>query len=178
MEARAAYIYLKKSDEILIGVVSDTHNNQNNIKKIISLFNKEQVSHVIHTGDITNSASLSLFSKLNCPLSGVYGNNDRVELGLEKVANDLNFKFQNPPLLFSLNDKKLAIFHEPDNISKFQEDNQVDIILHGHTHRHREEVIKNTLIFNPGESAGIMKGKNALGLIYLGEAIRIKRVFF
>ena len=40
-----------------------------------------------------------------------------------------------------------------------------DFILHGHTHRYRSELINNTLIFNPGECAGILKGKNHIGLI-------------
>ena len=40
-----------------------------------------------------------------------------------------------------------------------------DFILHGHTHRYRSELIKNTLVFNPGECAGILKGKNNIGLL-------------
>ena len=40
-----------------------------------------------------------------------------------------------------------------------------DFIVHGHTHRYRSEIIEDTLIFNPGECAGILKGKNKIGLI-------------
>ena len=40
-----------------------------------------------------------------------------------------------------------------------------DFILHGHTHRYRSELIKNTLVFNPGECAGILKDKNNIGLL-------------
>ena len=42
-----------------------------------------------------------------------------------------------------------------------------DLILHGHTHRYRQETIDNCLIFNPGECAGFMKGKNQLGIVDL-----------
>ena len=77
-----------------IGVVSDTHNNLKNIERIINLFNDEKVSLVIHTGDITNANSLEKFSKLKCEMIGVYGNNDRNELGLEEVALKYNFHFQ------------------------------------------------------------------------------------
>ena len=35
-----------------------------------------------------------------------------------------------------------------------------DIIFHGHTHRYRLEKNNETIIFNPGECAGILKGKN------------------
>ena len=40
---------------MLVGVVSDTHNNIKNIKEIICLFNEEQVDLVIHTGDISKA---------------------------------------------------------------------------------------------------------------------------
>ena len=82
-----------------IGVVSDTHNNLKNIDKIISLFNEEKISLVIHTGDIANAKSLERFSKLDCKLIGVYGNNDRYECGIEETAEKNNFLFQEPPLV-------------------------------------------------------------------------------
>ena len=77
---------------MLIGVVSDTHNNLKNIDHIITLFNEEEVDLVIHTGDITNKNSLKRFNQLQCELIGVYGNNDKEELGLEEVAKRNNFK--------------------------------------------------------------------------------------
>ena len=43
--------------------------------------------------------------------------------------------------------------------------NEGDFILHGHTHRFRSELINNSLVFNPGECAGLIKGKNKIGII-------------
>ena len=40
-----------------------------------------------------------------------------------------------------------------------------DIIIHGHTHRYRNEILGKTLIFNPGECAGFLKGKNKVGIV-------------
>ena len=95
---------------MLLGVVSDTHNNLKNIDQIISLFNNEEITSVIHTGDITNSKSLEKFSALDADLIGVYGNNDRNEVGLEDIAIQNNFLFQEPPSLITLCDKNIAIF--------------------------------------------------------------------
>ena len=121
---------------MLLGVVSDTHNNLRNIEQIISLFNNEEITSVIHTGDITNSKSLEKFSALDADLIGVYGNNDRNEVGLEDIAIQNNFLFQEPPSLITLCDKNIAIFHEPDMISSFLSENKdIDIVIHGHTHR-------------------------------------------
>ena len=158
--------------------MSDTHNNLLNIDKIISIFNEKKVESVIHTGDITKANSLEKFSSLHCDFFAVYGNNDRNEFGLDKVAVDCNFIIQEPPLTLDKCHRKIAVFHEPEPISEFlAADNAVDIILHGHTHRYREEFINNTLLFNPGESAGMLKGKNAVGLIDLKNLIA-ERIFF
>ena len=163
---------------MLIGVVSDTHNNLKNIDQIISLFNDEEIKLVIHTGDIANAKSLDKFSKLNANLVGVFGNNDRNEAGLEDVAIKNNFQFQEPPKLLTLCDRNIAIFHEPDSIDDFLILNRnIDIILHGHTHRYRNEIEKNILFFNPGESAGMLRGKNAIGIINL-ENLQTKRIYF
>ena len=161
-----------------VGVVSDTHNNLKNIESIINIFNKEEVSLVIHTGDISKADTLRLFSDLNCPMAGVFGNNDRFEEGLKEVCYEYNFNFQNPPLSLTLEDKKIAVFHEPELIDSYIEEHaDVKLIIHGHTHRYRKETRDNIIIFNPGESAGHLKGKNALGIINL-ESLKIRRIFF
>lgn len=161
-----------------IGVVSDTHNNLKNIDKIISLFNREKVSLAIHTGDIASAKSLERFSNLKCFLVGVYGNNDRNELGIKEVAKKHTFNFQEPPKLLSLSNRNIAIFHEPDCIDSFIFDNKnIDVVLHGHTHRYRNEIKDGVLYFNPGESAGMQKGKNAIGILNLS-SLETKRIFF
>ena len=163
---------------MLVGVVSDTHNNLKNIEQIISLFNNEEITLVIHTGDIANSKSLEKFSTLKADLIGVYGNNDRNEVGLNDIAMQNNFQFQEPPSLLSLCDKNIAIFHEPDSISDFLSENKdIHIVIHGHTHRYRNEMVNDVLLFNPGESAGMQKGKNAVGIINL-KNLETKRIFF
>ncbi len=161
-----------------IGVVSDTHNNLKNIDTIISLFNSEDISLVIHTGDITNVRSLEKFSRLNSNLIGVYGNNDRNELGIKEIATQHNFSFMEPPYLVNIYDRSIAIFHEPDEIEDFLQINKkVDIVLHGHTHRYRLEKRDDVIIFNPGESAGMQVGKNAIGILDL-ENLETRRIFF
>tara|TARA_B100000579_G_C22738998_1_gene808133 strand:- start:351 stop:842 length:492 start_codon:yes stop_codon:yes gene_type:complete len=163
---------------MLIGVVSDTHNNINNVERIINIFNEYDVGAVIHTGDISKPETVKMFSKLNCKMLGVFGNNDRIEEGLEETCRELGFKFREPPFLTSIDNRKIAIFHEPEFIANYIKDHpDVDLVLHGHTHRYRQEIIDNIILFNPGESAGLLKGKNALGLVDL-DNLEIKRIFF
>ena len=161
-----------------IGVVSDTHNNLKNIETIINLFNDEKVSLVIHNGDISNANSLEKFSQPKCEFIGVYGNNDRNELGIKEVALKNGFNFQEPPRKLSINHREIAIFHEPDNIDQFLLENKgINVVLFGHTHRYENNTKNEVLYFNPGESAGMQRGNNAIGILDLVN-LEAKRVFF
>ena len=163
---------------MILGVVSDTHNQISNVEKIIDIFNSIKVDKVIHTGDITQAKTLSKFSRLNCPLIGVYGNNDLEEVGLEETSRKHGFDFKKPPFITKLAGKRIAIFHEPDQIEDLiKEDTTIDLVLHGHTHRYREEERKGVKIFNPGECAGMLEGKNSIGIVNLKKLI-IRRIFF
>jgi len=163
---------------MILGVVGDTHNRLCNVEKIIDIFNKKKVDKVIHTGDITQAKTLSRFSRLSCPLIGVYGNNDLEEKGLKEIAEQNGFNFQHPPFLLKISNTKIAVFHEPEKIESFlKKDPSIQLIIHGHTHRYRNENIGNVKIINPGECAGIIKGKNSVGALNL-EDFSFERIFF
>jgi len=163
---------------MILGVVSDTHNRLSNVEKIIDIFNEKNVDKVIHTGDITQAKTLNRFSRLNCPLIGVYGNNDLAEKNLKDTAEQNGFNFQNPPFLLTISNKKIAIFHEPEDIENCLKKNpSIQLIIHGHTHRYRNEKIGDVRIINPGECAGIIKGNNAIGVLNL-EDLNFERIFF
>ena len=150
---------------MIVGIVGDTHNNLKNISKICEIFNKEKVDLVIHTGDITLPKSLKAFHQLNCRMLGVFGNNDVEEKNdLLEASSQFKCSIYDEPFFFELNTKKICVVHHPELIN---EDllRQADYIFHGHTHRYRNEVIDETIIFNPGECAGFLKGKNQIGIV-------------
>tara|TARA_A100001015_G_scaffold36996_1_gene40745 strand:- start:347 stop:835 length:489 start_codon:yes stop_codon:yes gene_type:complete len=152
-----------------IGVTGDTHNNLKNIKEICRIFNSLNVQLVVHTGDITLPKSLEAFKILHCPLEVVFGNNDQGDKeSLINVSNKFGFNIDEGPKILKLDGRKIYVVHDPLEIKDFFFD-EADIILHGHTHRFRDELINQTHIFNPGECAGILEGKNKIGIVDLKE---------
>lgn len=149
-----------------IGVVSDTHNNVRNVTRIVELFNEANLDHVVHTGDITKGSTLELFGGLKVPLYGVFGNNDVEREGLAAAISKHEFTFAEPPLKLQWSDRELLVVHDPATLDD-GELAGVELVLHGHTHLHREERTAERLIFNPGECAGHMTGLNAIGVVDL-----------
>lgn len=149
-----------------IGIVSDTHNNLKNCRKIVELFNDLTVDHVIHTGDITQAKTIEVFSQLDAPMSGVFGNNDKERESLGLAIERYDFRFIDPPLMLSWAGRNLLVVHDPLDLEAL-DCCDIDVILHGHTHTQKIEFSDSRLTFNPGESAGIMEGLNAIGILDL-----------
>ncbi len=149
-----------------IGIVSDTHNNLKNCRRIVSLFNDAGVEQVIHTGDITQAKTIDVFAQLDMPMTGVFGNNDQERPSLEEAICRAGFNFVDPPLRLSWAGRDIVIVHDPLELRSVNQD-EYELILHGHTHQLTIEHHQSRLVFNPGECAGMMEGFNAVGILDL-----------
>ena len=153
-----------------IGVVGDTHNQLRNVDRIVGLFEAARVDRIIHTGDITQATVLERFARLSVPLLGVFGNNDRNEREhLSNHARRFGMDLADPPRTIEWAGRRILVVHDPEETPSGALDggDAIDLVLHGHTHRHRHEQRGETLIFNPGECAGLLEGRNAVGLVDL-----------
>ena len=148
-----------------IGVVSDTHNNLKNVRKIVELFNAEGVDRVIHTGDISQAKTLDVLAGLDAPLFGVFGNNDQEREALAQAIERHGFAFQDPPLDLHWCERSIIVVHDPLEFEGHLA--HQELALHGHTHRYRLETSGDQVIFNPGECAGMMIGRNSVGVVDL-----------
>jgi len=149
-----------------IGIVSDTHNNLKNCRRIVELFNQSGVERIVHTGDITQAKTIEIFSQLAVPMYGVYGNNDQERASLDSAMIDFGFNFIDPPLTLEWAERRMVVVHDPLELSMVNPDDY-DVVLHGHTHRETIEFDGDQLTFNPGECAGMMEGYNAIGVLDL-----------
>ncbi|MBW2230269.1 MAG: YfcE family phosphodiesterase [Deltaproteobacteria bacterium] len=149
-----------------IGVVGDTHNNLRSVRRIVEIFNAEGVSYVIHTGDITQSKVLDTFSALEATLHGVYGNNDLEREALEAAATRHRMRIVDSPLEVDWHGRRILVVHDPLELDLHLRPHHA-LAIHGHTHLHRLEEIAGTLVFNPGECAGMRPRLNSVGIVDL-----------
>jgi hypothetical protein len=147
---------------MLVGIISDTHDDTTVIRKAVDYFNAEKVSHVIHAGDITSPFTFEIFRDLKSKFTGIFGNNDGDKLLLtEKSGGNIH----NQPHFITIGGKKIVIMHEPDLVSALAHSGDFNIIIYGHTHRPVVKNVKDTLIINPGKAARLYKGESTLALL-------------
>lgn len=146
---------------MLIGIMSDTHDNLIFTKKAIKLFNSRKVEHVIHAGDYTSPFTLKLFRELKCKYTGIFGNNDGDKLLLQDRAGG---NIHNQPYIFTLNNKKIVVMHEHHVADALADSGHFDLVVYGHTHKADVRKVKNTLVVNPGEVGTWLYGKSTVVL--------------
>jgi uncharacterized protein len=146
---------------MLIGIMSDTHDNLILVKKAIELFNDRKVGYVIHAGDYTSPFTLKLFKELKCRYVGIFGNNDGDKLLLLERAEG-NIRSQ--PYIFTLNNRKIVVMHEHNVADALADSGHFDLVIYGHTHKPDVRKVKNTLVVNPGEVSSWLYGKSTVAL--------------
>jgi len=149
---------------MLIGIISDTHDNLNFTKKAIDLFNNKKAEFVIHAGDYTSPFTLKLFKELKCKYVGIFGNNDGDKLLLLERSEG-NIYYQ--PYIFTLHNKKIIVLHEHHIIDALADSGHFDLIVYGHTHEAVVKRVRNTLVVNPGEAGSWLYGKSTVALVDL-----------
>jgi uncharacterized protein len=143
-----------------IGIISDTHDDVENVQRAIEIFNAEKVGYVIHAGDYVFPGVVQEFRKLNGKLIGVLGNNDGEKGALLRNFLGINGELKGELGEIEFDGLKFGIYHGTDTGIKDQLVNskKYDILICGHTHIKEPSLnsigkYKNdgkTLVLNPG----------------------------
>lgn len=138
-----------------IGILSDTHDDIQNTKKAIEIFNALNIDCVFHAGDYIYPGMIALFRELkqNIKFYGVRGNNDGEIIGLVDQFSKLdNAFFLNEFGRIRIESKEVGIYHGTNlQLSELLIESQVfDLLILGHTHKKRIEKIGKTFVLNPG----------------------------
>ncbi|MBI5573373.1 MAG: metallophosphoesterase [Elusimicrobia bacterium] len=148
---------------MLIGIMSDSHDNMNAIRKAVDFFNKKNVEIVLHAGDIISPFTAQEFSKLKMKFAGVFGNNDGDKPYLLERFENIG-KLRQDFFEIELDGKKVVVMHQPKFIDQLQKSTNYDVVIYGHTHE--IDIRKNSnLVINPGECGGWLTGRSTVAIL-------------
>lgn len=137
---------------MLIGLLSDTHDNAATAAAGVALLKAAGAQAVLHAGDLVSPEMLQHFEGLGVPFHLVLGNNeyDPAALRSRASANGLFFYPEVADLTFG--GKRLAMTHghEGARLAELIRCGRYAYVVHGHTHVRRDEKIGATRVINPG----------------------------
>ncbi|HCU70815.1 MAG TPA: hypothetical protein DIC35_03645 [Candidatus Moranbacteria bacterium] len=151
---------------MLVAIISDIHNNEVNLKKVLDYCHTQKIKNIVCCGDLASQETLDF---LNDNFSGeifyTFGNMDNEHLRNFKFVE----KYKNTKLFRNfgeteINGKKIAFIHYPEEAKELCGTGKYDFVFYGHTHKPWEEVIalhssakasgRQCKILNPGNVAG------------------------
>lgn len=151
---------------MLLGIMADSHDNLPKIEKAVQLFNEREVDLVLHAGDFIAPFVARKLQNLNCPLIGVFGNNDGEREGLKNRIESMGGEVHSPPFSLTRNGKRILLVHDPAKLSQIDRQD-FDLIIYGHTHQRKVEREEGMLLVNPGECGGWLTGASSVALVNL-----------
>lgn len=137
-----------------IGLLSDTHNHLQHVNRALARLRAEGVQTLLHAGDITGSEVLALLEGFDVWMAA--GNMDRDRYLPVAAAVFGAGRFADLHRL-SFDGRTLALLHG-DNVPQLEaliRSDLYDYVIHGHTHRVRDERHGRTRVINPGALGGL-----------------------
>jgi putative phosphoesterase len=134
-----------------IGIISDSHDHHQNVRRAIELFNQEGVQCVLHAGDITSASTIELFSELqDSKFVVVFGNCDVDKAALKTAIDALGGEVHLDSYRGQIDGRTVYMTHKPDTVGTAVDSGKCDLVIHGHTHRYTVRRSGKTLVVNPG----------------------------
>ncbi len=137
-----------------LGILSDTHDNLDGVRKACDLFAAEGVSLLFHCGDVCGPSVVEALSGFTVYFA--VGNMDRMPaLGLAVDALQGGRLARLHQL--TLSGRTVALLHGDDGdlLRRLVASDGYDYVIHGHTHRRRDERRGRTRTINPGALGGV-----------------------
>jgi putative phosphoesterase len=140
-----------------IGILSDTHDDIDNIKEAIHRFKEQKVEFIIHAGDfvfpgIIDEFRISQNENWHPKVIGVLGNNDGEKLTLLKKFIEIGGELHGEFFDGVIDGLRFGIYHGTSVKLKDAAiaSKMYDVFIYGHTHTKEENKIGNTIVLNPG----------------------------
>lgn len=163
-ELHSLYPYRGNSLSMKLGIISDTHDHLDHIRRAAAEFRKREVDLVIHAGDYTSPPAVKALAGLK--MAGVFGNNDGEKLGIARVFEKIGGRFEGDFLKIDADGEAIAVYHGtiPEITEALGRCGLYRAVISGHTHKIENRLQGRTRMLNPGSAHGF--GKAATVMLY------------
>lgn len=151
----------------MIGIISDSHDNINAIRKAVELFNGKKVKAVLHAGDLVSPFTARAFKELESKLYFVFGNNDGDKVTLTKRFEEIGATSCGDFGDLIIDGLHIALLHGTNEIfvKALAKSGEFDVVVRGHTHEPDVKIIEGVPVINPGEASGVLSEKSTVAIL-------------
>ncbi|MDD4522954.1 MAG: metallophosphoesterase [Methanosarcina sp.] len=151
----------------MIGIISDSHDNMNALRKAVEFFNERGVKAVLHAGDLISPFTARAFKELKPKLYFVFGNNDGDKLTLTKWFEEIGATSCGDFGDLTIDGLHIALLHGTNEalVKALAKSGEFDVVIRGHTHEPNVKIIEGVPVINPGESSGVLSGKSTVAIL-------------
>lgn len=142
---------------MLVGVLSDVHDNLDNLRKALEIFKERETEALIFCGDFCSPIPARVIAgEFKGEVHCVFGNGDGDRFLMLNVANTQypNLKLHGEYAELVFEGVKVAVTHYPFYARALARTGDYHAVFSGHTHEASQERIKDCLWLNPGDVMG------------------------
>jgi putative phosphoesterase len=150
--------------ELLLGIISDSHDNLPKINQAISKLNSLGVDQVLHAGDYCAPFAALPYKALKAKMHGVFGNNDAEREKLQEKFQAMGHDVKGSFAHLEVDGTRIALLHGDDDdlLQALTKTQAYDLVVFGHTHAVSQLQKGKTILLNPGEICGYLSGKSTI----------------
>lgn len=146
---------------MIIGILSDIHDNLGNLNKSLELMQEKQVGQIIFCGDFCSPFAAKRLAETGLPVHAVFGNNDGDRFHISKATAAFpQFRIYGEYIgdvdsQLELDGVKIGVTHYPYYAKPMIKTGWYDCVFYGHNHKADKQMFASNLLLNPGEIAGV-----------------------
>ncbi len=152
---------------MLIGLMSDSHDNFLGVRNALDVFSDLDIKLVLHAGDMVGSGNCYAFEGYDMDIKLVYGNNDGDREGLMREFQRVGGEYLGDFGEIEADGRKIAMLHgtEDSLVRAVVASELYDIVVRGHNHCAEATRHGKTLLINPGEIWGLFTGLSSVAVL-------------
>ncbi len=139
-----------------IAILSDSHDNWDNLTKAVQIANQQQCQVLLFAGDLVSPTGISDLAKFHGQVKVVFGNNEGEKVKITRLIDQTqNITLFNNSYEETLDNIKIFMNHFPRFTQLAVQSQEFDLCIYGHTHQYHCETINNIILLNPGTTSNI-----------------------
>ena len=151
-----------------VGVLSDTHDDEANLKLALDAYRQQRITQLIHCGDMIGPEIVRRFRGFQ--VIYVDGNMDRESGEIYRRLREVDpHSVVLPTFEGELDEVSIAVTHGDDlaELNRVIRSGIHRFVFTGHSHRRRDETIGPTRVFNPGALGGLQFESRSFSVVDL-----------